>query len=270
MIAHMHSNLILEQGGMLFKWPKYKTRLLYESPEEDFDNVLAPKARGKKSRATKARGSADPPGWTGKRPPASSSSDEESSAQPKTDWDQAGQISIDIEKDLDDILAEDAKRELEGRQFRCGIHRFDTFYRSLPTSSFSVGGPLICSDSTSQTEYACICADEPLYWENRPHLIWSMSAKGRGEKFPESQRLNENVWFGDEIVGQFDPSRIPPRIAFRLEKARAAIIKEIDDLLTPNGHEPPAMVEASLTDPKYRGIALSLYSSSETEKRWRL
>ena len=96
---------------------------------------------------------------------------------------------------------------------------------------------------------------EPLCDYNHPHLIWTLSAKSKGKKLSESQCLRGNVWYDDEIVGQFDPSRIPPRIAFRLEKARTAIIKEIDDLLTPHGQDPTAMLQISLSDPKYRGIA---------------
>ena len=62
------------------------------------------------------------------------------------------------------------------------------------------------------------------------------------------------MWPGNEIVAQFDPPRIPPRIAIRLGKARAAIIEEIGDLLTPHVQEQPAMIEIALPDPKYRGI----------------
>ena len=52
-VAHLNSNLILEKAGQLFKWPKYKTRLLEESPEEACDEALFPKKPGKKSRAEK-------------------------------------------------------------------------------------------------------------------------------------------------------------------------------------------------------------------------
>ena len=155
-VAHMHSNLILEQGGRLSKWPKYKTRLLYESPEEDFDNVLAPKKPGKQSRAAKARGGSDPPGWAGARPPVASS-DEESSDLPKIDWDKAGQTIKDIEREIDELLAgdeEQGRMEREGRQFLSDVNAFDAYYHSLPTGSYSAGRPLLCSDSTNHHEYA--------------------------------------------------------------------------------------------------------------------
>ena len=169
------------KAGGLFKWPKFKTRPLYESPGGgDYDNVLAPKNQGKKSRATKARGSSHPPGWTGGRPPVSSSG-EESSVPPKIDWGNSAQIIADIEKDLDDIIAESERREMECRQFTGASHGFGAFYRTLPTSSLALGRPLLCTDSTAQQEYESIMGCEPLYSSNHPHLIWSPSSKGKGE-----------------------------------------------------------------------------------------
>ena len=57
--AHQNSNLVLERSGKLPKWPKYKTRLITESPEENMDAMLFPK---KLSRAEKIRTGAQPPG----------------------------------------------------------------------------------------------------------------------------------------------------------------------------------------------------------------
>ena len=37
----------------------------------------------------------------------------------------------------------------------------------------------------------------------------------------------------DDVLENFDPSRVPPRVAFRLIPAREAIEKEINDLITP-------------------------------------
>ena len=58
----------------------------------------------------------------------------------------------------------------------------------------------------------------------------------------------------DEILNRFDPSGIPPRIAFRSPQARTAMEKEITDLLTPHGRAPPAMVEIDLYDSRYRHL----------------
>ena len=50
---------------------------------------------------------------------------------------------------------------------------------------------------------------------------------------------------GDEIVDPIDPSRLPPRGVFMLPVARKAVGGEINDLLSPHGTEPPAMVVVS-------------------------
>ena len=57
---------------------------------------------------------------------------------------------------------------------------------------------------------------------------------------------------GRDIIGPFDPSRLPPRIAFRLPLARLVFGKEIDDLLKKDRHSPPAAIQILLNDPKYR------------------
>ena len=57
-----------------------------------------------------------------------------------------------------------------------------------------------------------------------------------------------------DILGHSDPSRLPPRSAFRLPLARLAIEKEIGDLLRKDHHSPPAMIEVSLNEQKYRHL----------------
>ena len=52
-------------------------------------------------------------------------------------------------------------------------------------------------------------------------------------------------------MDRFDPSRIPPRIAFRSPQSRDAIEKEIADLLAPRGKIHPAMIAIYLRDSRY-------------------
>ena len=61
-------------------------------------------------------------------------------------------------------------------------------------------------------------------------------------------------YIDQDILDGFDPSRVPPRVAFKLLPARAAIEREITDLLQPKNHEPPAMVEVALGDSRYRTV----------------
>ena len=57
-----------------------------------------------------------------------------------------------------------------------------------------------------------------------------------------------------DILDGFGPSRVPPRIAFKLKPARGAIEREIADLLKAKPNEPPAMMEVDLNDARFRQI----------------
>lgn len=57
-----------------------------------------------------------------------------------------------------------------------------------------------------------------------------------------------------DILRNFDPPMIPPRVAFRREAARRAVGKEITDLPKVGKGSPPAMVGIRLDDGKYRHL----------------
>ena len=74
-------------------------------------------------------------------------------------------------------------------------------------------------------------------------------------EFPTDSRQSKPSEYVDrDISDGFDPSRIPPRVAFKLLPARAAIEREITDLLLAKPNEPPAMMEISLNDSRYAAI----------------
>ena len=58
-----------------------------------------------------------------------------------------------------------------------------------------------------------------------------------------------------DVAGQFGPSRIPPCVAFQVPHARPAIEKRFPDLLKIEDGQPPALIQVSLADPKYRHLA---------------
>ena len=70
------------------------------------------------------------------------------------------------------------------------------------------------------------------------------------------KRKGKVTMSGDAIVDSFGPSRLPPRVVFMLPGARKAVGKEINDLLTPHGTEPPAMVVVSLGDSRFRNVPM--------------
>ena len=54
-----------------------------------------------------------------------------------------------------------------------------------------------------------------------------------------------------QILDHFDPSRIPPRVAFCAPHTRTDIIKETDDLLQPHAGTPPSTAQVEFRDPRY-------------------
>ena len=70
----------------------------------------------------------------------------------------------------------------------------------------------------------------------------------------EQSSESETHWLDDGVVGSFGPSRLPPRAVIKLQGERAAVEKEISDLLAPHGAEPPVMVEVNLRDSRYSPI----------------
>ena len=57
-----------------------------------------------------------------------------------------------------------------------------------------------------------------------------------------------------DTLGHFGPSRLPPRIAFRMPSARDAIEKAITDLPKEQKGAHPATIEISLDGPQYRHL----------------
>ena len=78
-------------------------------------------------------------------------------------------------------------------------------------------------------------------WTQIPPYIWLVNRK-------------KAEYSDQDILDGFDPSRIPPRVAFKLAPARLAIEREITDLLQPKAHEPPAMIEIDLRDSRYSAV----------------
>ena len=70
------------------------------------------------------------------------------------------------------------------------------------------------------------------------------------EQFPETAAQLADR----EILGNFDPSRIPPRVAFCSPQARLAIEKDITDLLKHHCIIHPSMIASDLYDPKYKHL----------------
>lgn len=56
------------------------------------------------------------------------------------------------------------------------------------------------------------------------------------------------------VMGRFDHSRIPPRVASQVPHARLDIRKEITGLIKNESGQPPALIQVALKDPEYRHL----------------
>ena len=63
-----------------------------------------------------------------------------------------------------------------------------------------------------------------------------------------------DAYTDDEVTHRFDPSRLPPRVAFRIDAARKAVETETTDLLDTKPGSAPAMLEISLHDSRFRHL----------------
>lgn len=104
--------------------------------------------------------------------------------------------------------------------------------RQFPSLSYIYQGITVCDTQTEKGHLAQV--DETYCQYNFP--------AGMGEYDAVTDQ---------EISGNFDTSRIPPRISFRLEAARRAVGEEITDLLKLDKGSPPATIEIRLDDPRY-------------------
>ena len=132
-----------------------------------------------------------------------------------------------------------------------------------PQTTYVCHGAILCEDYAVTPTNQCLDTTHFNHYlmESPPHLLepypgsreWMGDSQGSAihQLYLQTKKEEYN---DDDILLNFDPSRIPPRIAFRLSPAREAIEKEVTDLLTPKANEPPAMIEIALNDSRYTKV----------------
>ena len=220
MIAHASSNLVIEKGMQLFKWPKTKCRRQLAQDEDQLDVLSDVEDLDEEpleitiqpdhvvivdsTAHERARASADePPG----------KSDEEYWSEP------INQVEI----------MRYAKPT-----------RWTYSFGVLISLNFCVGSSISLIDH--QYLQPCVITDalpcpNAFVYMNEPEQ----------DGIPDSASKS----MGQEILDRFDPSMIPPEIAFQSPQSRVAIEKEITDLLAPPGKIHPSMIEIDLRDQRY-------------------
>ena len=74
------------------------------------------------------------------------------------------------------------------------------------------------------------------------------------ETIRATRTLNTSEYVDHDILGGFGPSRMPPRVAFKLLTARTAIEREIANLLLAKPNGPPSIIEVPLNDSRYASV----------------
>ena len=208
-VGHSSSNLILQQGRKLIKWPKVKTRQILPDTEDVIENTVIPDL-------------------------SDTATDEDTATiqrqLPKARSRPRSQSSAPHFEASDPMELDEAADELDDYWCHWNSDDMDLSSHQFPTGHFVNQGIIVCDLHCPST----FQPDDTYTQYNYPSTTSSQEA------------LTD-----DDILNHFDPSRLPPRIAFRLPEARTAIEKEISDLLRSEKGAPPAMLEVSLSDPRY-------------------
>ena len=240
-IAHSAGNLLVERGNKILKWPRCRTRLVNQEHDDAMDSIPMPRTKRRLRDAWRTGELPDD-----MAPNQAELSEEEMELPEVINIDDEpideGALVREVEKHanltFDSPLVEDSwGTGLVGDTLAVGTQR--------PESSYHCHGAILCEDYAVTPMEQCL--DQTFLESLGP------------ESFLSTEHgiflQNKKEQYSDEdVLGNFDPSRIPPRVAFRLNPAREAIEKEVNDLLTAKPNEPPAMIQVSLSDSRFKAV----------------
>ena len=235
-LAVLDSNLVLGRAGRVSKWPKCKSRIIHDDSIRRFDTATIP------------------------------NHDNEIVEKDNNDLAESSGLNdlVNPELDLCELPSEplpqieDEDIEVQDDVLICEMFRPKDTYIHIPPGNF-VGSvtQVICPEHHTPEKWTIQDCGSLFYsmnsgfpipntflTSNKVDSVWFNHPKRKGK--------DETRWLDDDIVDSFGPSRLPPRIVFKLPGARKAVEKEITDLLTPHGLEPPAMVVVALNDSRFK------------------
>ena len=227
-IGNSSSILILERGRKVTKRPKYKTRMILAQPEDGLGRSLDP--------GTDEAPSGEETSNDGKRnfrlrhrkSRAQSPSGEPLPAAAEAEMPDNAEEALELAADGE------VHDELLAAQHGLSPHRPG---RMFPAFTFENQCVIMCPSHPGE---AGLASDETYSTFCYPTL---------------QQTLAQNLYTDQDVIGHFDPSRIPPRVAYQVPQARLEIEKEITDLLKSSPGHPPVLIEVALGDPEYRHLA---------------
>ena len=198
-------------GAKLIKWPKNKTRNVLPDTDGPLDKVPIPGTASESEEDAKALEARLPEG----RPRKRKSTDVEAEEPRFRPY--RGKTQSKLKKQDDPMQSEDLAAGPNDFWIHWQKDDFTLTSHQFPSSHFINQGSLTCG----------VCTDDWNVPVDATHCLYN---------YP-TNNTNTDVVTDQDILDHFDPSRLPPRIAFRMPQARAAIEKEITDLLkSQNGH----------------------------------
>ena len=254
-IAHSAGNILVERGNKILKWPKCKSRLVNQENHDEMDNIpisLNAKAWNKRKEWLQEEFPEEYQPTHSQEPEAHADSGEVVDVQDSP-------LSEQQLMDMGQQILESPEQDGYGDDDTMDIGMIiDTHQpgHQWPHSTYVNYGSLICERLPDISAGSQLDATHSTYYHMGPMLpkgfTFTLHAQDRTDALILATRESQKKEYLDQdILDGFDPSRIPPRIAFKLAPARAAIEREITDLLQPKAHEPPAMIEIDLRDSRY-------------------
>ena len=235
-IAVTSGNIVVGKGTRLVKWPKCNARMIHDDTREPFDSVPIPE------------GHQDLPTIISDGSEKDAHSD------------------IDLPSDIDPEI--DEKGSHVDTDIAGSSHQMDIGIviptHQVPDRTFVIHQSLICSECPIDCPTALVdrsfCMDT---WPEMNNGWKDDSITGivtdKNVDSAYMARISKTTESPDEytdedVLRRFDPSRLPPRVAFRIDAARKAIETEITDLLATKTGVTPAMLEINLDDPRFRHL----------------
>ena len=235
-LAFMDSNLILERAGQVSKWPKCKSRLIHDDSLDRFDSSILSPPHPPPENVNKRKDTSSSPHL----PPVGEN------------------IGLDIVGDKDDALNHPQLQDAEvldgvvdesdavSGNLNCAMFRpKDTYFRIHPGNTFESTTQIMCPEHHANPNWSlkdCTSLYFPMEGFSPVSNAFLSHEKDAPTQLNLVQRKGNHtiaLYDDDDVVDSFDSSRLPRRVVFPLSGSRKAVGKEINDLLTPRGTEPP-------------------------------
>ena len=224
-IAHSAGNMLVKRGNKIHKWPRRRTRLVNQEDNDPMDKVPLPPRFTRDLRG----------GWRAEEIPDDNEPIHLDLSD--TEMDDSAMINIDVDDDpiTEAELLRDTRAEAASSSTNLMVTEEDAWDSGISWNAMDIGrqfpqttyvnhGTIICEDYAVTSTDRCLDVTHSHYYlmDSSPHLVephpgsaeWMRDSQG--SEIHQSFLQREKEEYNDEdVLLNFDPSRIPPRIAFR-------------------------------------------------------